>query len=111
MFYSSENVAYKATAASSSTEDPTTLRSYDPENAVDGSIRTAAITKTEKNPWLSVTLSEFLNVSRVSVYLDIGKCSLNIITHFYYSFIKKACYKVITIYLITKYNMKNVPWQ
>ena len=74
MFYCSENVAYQATAASSSTEDPDTWTSYGPEKAVDESTRTYALTKTEKNPWLSVTLSEFLNVSRIYVYLDIGKC-------------------------------------
>ena len=72
MFYSSENVAYKATVASSSTEDPNTRRSYGPENAVDEDTGTAAITKTEKNPWLSVTLSEYLNISRISVNLDIS---------------------------------------
>ena len=73
MFYCTENVAYQATAASSSTEDPTTRGSYGPENAVDGSTSTAAITKSGKNPWLSLTLSEYLNVSRVYVYLDVGK--------------------------------------
>ena len=58
--------------ASSSTEDLVSLRSYGPENVVDEDTITAAITKTEENPWLSVTLSEFLNVSRISVYLDIS---------------------------------------
>ena len=72
MFYSSENVAYKATVASSSTEDLVSLRSYGPENVVDEDTITSAITKLGKNPWLSVTLSEFLNVSRISVYLDIS---------------------------------------
>ena len=74
MFYSSENVAYKATAASSSTRDPATWTSYDPENAVDGDTNTSAITKLGINPWLSVTLSEYLNISRISVYLDISTC-------------------------------------
>ena len=76
MFYCSENVAHQATAASSSTRDTDILRSYDPENAVDEDTGTAAITKPGKDPWLSVTLSEFLNVSRVSVYLEIlGTCT------------------------------------
>ena len=74
MFYCTENVAHRATVASSSTADPTTRGSYGPENAVDERTDTAAITKTEKNPWLSVTLSEFLNVSRVSVYLEKSTC-------------------------------------
>ena len=74
MFYCSENLAYKATVASSSTRDPDTRRSYDPEKAVDEDTNTSAVTKSEKNPWLSVTLSEYLNISRISVYLDIGKC-------------------------------------
>ena len=74
MFYSSENVAYQATAASSSTADPVRWTSYGPENAVDEDTGTAAITKTGKNPWLSVTLSEFLNVSRVYVYLERSTC-------------------------------------
>ncbi|XP_078316802.1 uncharacterized protein LOC144620342 [Crassostrea virginica] len=60
-----KNVAYQAIAASSSTD------AFGPEKAVDGSTRTYALTKTEENPWLSVTLSEFLNISRIFVYLDI----------------------------------------
>nr|XP_022315011.1 receptor-type tyrosine-protein phosphatase kappa-like isoform X1 [Crassostrea virginica] len=66
-----KNVAYKATVASSSTRDPDNLRSYGPENAVDEDTDTVAVTKSGKNPWLSVRLSEYLNVSRISVYLDI----------------------------------------
>ena len=72
MFYSSENVVYNATVASSSTRDPDNLRSYGPENAVDEDTVTAAITKSEKNPWLSVRLSEYFNISRISVYLYIS---------------------------------------
>ena len=72
MFYYSENVAYQATAASSSTWDPDTFRSYGPEKAVDGSTFTYALTKTEDKPWLSVTLLEFLNISRISVHLSTG---------------------------------------
>ena len=70
MFYYSENVAYQATAASSSTWD--NLRSFGPEKAVDGSTFTYALTKTEDKPWLSVTLLEFLNISRISVYISTG---------------------------------------
>ena len=69
-FYSSENVAYKATAASY----PETFSSSGPEKAVDEDTDTAVVTITGINPWLSVTLSEFLNVSRISLYLEIGKC-------------------------------------
>ena len=74
MFYCSENVAYQATAASSSTKDPVRWTSYGPEKVVDEDTVTGALTKTEKNPWFSVTLSEFLNVSRVSVYLENSTC-------------------------------------
>ena len=72
MFYSSENVAYEATVASA-----LDFRgSYGPENAVDEDTDTSAFTISGKDPWLSVTLSEFLNVSRVSVYLEIlGTCT------------------------------------
>ena len=45
--------------------------SYGLENAVDEDTDTAALTKSEKNPWLTVRLSEYLNISRISVYLDI----------------------------------------
>ena len=69
MFYSSENVAYMATVASYYG----TLRSYGPENAVDEDTNTSAITNSGKNPWLTVRLSEYLNISRISVYLDIEK--------------------------------------
>ena len=69
-FYSSENVAYKATAASY----PETFSSYGPEKAVDGDTDTLALTITGKDPWLSVTLSEYLNISRISVYVGIGTC-------------------------------------
>ncbi|XP_078316646.1 uncharacterized protein LOC111119289 isoform X1 [Crassostrea virginica] len=67
-----KNVAYKATVASSSTEDPVSWTSYDPENAVDEDTRTSATTKSGKDPWLTVRLSEYLNISRISVYLEIN---------------------------------------
>ena len=68
MFYFLENVAYKATVASYLG----TFRSYDPENAVDEDTGTGAVTNKGKNPSLSVRLSEYLNISRISVYLDIS---------------------------------------
>ena len=67
MFYSSENLAYKATVASALGF----IGSYGPENAVDEETSTAAITTPGKNPWLIVRLSDYLNISRISVYLDI----------------------------------------
>ena len=69
MFYSSENVAYEATVALA-----LDFRgSYGPENAVDEDTGTAALTTSDKNPWLIVRLSEYLNLSHISVYLDIEK--------------------------------------
>ena len=67
MFYSSENVAYQATVAS--TFD--FIGSYGPENAVDEHKNTSAVTNSGKHPWLSVRLSEYFNISHISVYLDI----------------------------------------
>mgnify|MGYP003685904137 CR=1 FL=1 len=70
MFHSSENVAYQATVASNYN-----FRDfYGPENAVDEDTGTVAITTSGKNPWLTVRLSKYLNISRISVYLDIGTC-------------------------------------
>ena len=124
MFYFLENVAYKATVASYLD----TLRYNGPENAVDENTGTSAVTNSGKNPSLSVRLSEYLNISRISVYLDISTfVTLHHNTRllpvlFIHSFIHyrathlscyntKVCNKLSAIYWTTGYYMNNVHWQ
>lgn len=64
-----ENVAYNTSVENSSTGSG----SFPPKNAVDENDGTHVLTKTEKNPQLTITLSKIFNIKSIYVAIYAGK--------------------------------------